>query len=146
MFGIALTHVRDLALGLIEIHEVHTGLSFKPVEVIPSLQCVNYTTQIGVFDKLAEDTIYPTAHVANKSVDCGHGWTMRGKFWKGQTFCIMASHSTLSAAEGLLCLHHMDKILGLGLLVGIVVEVEICYWDLQTLIHSHHVNGIALPH
>lgn len=133
VLGVALTRVQDLALCLIEIHEVHTGLPLNTVKIIPSLQHVNYTTQLGVFGKVVEITIHLTVHVANKNVDCGHGWTMRGRFWKVQTFCIRASHYTLPVTEGLLCLHHIDKILGLGFLVGIAVEVEIHYWDLQTL-------------
>jgi len=41
VLGIALTHLQDLALGLVELHEVRTGPPFKSVEVpldgIPSL-------------------------------------------------------------------------------------------------------------
>jgi len=33
VFGIALTHVQDLALGLVGPHEVHTGPPLKPVQV-----------------------------------------------------------------------------------------------------------------
>jgi len=33
--------MQDLALGLVELHEVHMGLTLKPVQDrIPSLQCV----------------------------------------------------------------------------------------------------------
>ncbi|PKU30025.1 krueppel-like factor 9 [Limosa lapponica baueri] len=41
--------VQDLALGLVEFHEVHMGPPLKPVQIllygIPSFQCVNCTTQ-----------------------------------------------------------------------------------------------------
>ena len=41
VLGIALTHVQDLALGLVEFNEVNMGLILKPVKVlldgIPSL-------------------------------------------------------------------------------------------------------------
>ncbi|KAK4830147.1 hypothetical protein QYF61_008635 [Mycteria americana] len=69
---IAPTQVQDLALGLAELHEVHTGPPLKPVTVtldgIPSLQCVDHTTQLGVIGKLAEGALKPTVHVANKDV------------------------------------------------------------------------------
>jgi len=48
--------------------------------------------------------------------NCVYGWTMRGRCWKTEIFCIRASHCTLPAAEGLLCLPHLGKVLGLGLL------------------------------
>ncbi|KAF4794471.1 hypothetical protein TURU_101855 [Turdus rufiventris] len=71
--GIALTQVQDLALGLVELHEVHTGPPLKPVQVplnaIPSLLCVNRATQLGVIGELAEDTLGPTVHVTNKDVE-----------------------------------------------------------------------------
>ncbi|NXH55711.1 TNPO1 protein, partial [Rhabdornis inornatus] len=55
VFGIASTQVQDLALGLVELHEVHTDPPLKPVQVpldaIPSLQCVDRTTQLGVVSK-----------------------------------------------------------------------------------------------
>ncbi|KAK4825708.1 hypothetical protein QYF61_002067 [Mycteria americana] len=72
VLGIALTHVQDLALGLVELHEVCTGPPLKPVKVsldsIPSLQCVDHTTQLGVVGKLAEVAINPTVHVTDKDV------------------------------------------------------------------------------
>ena len=44
---VALTHVQDLALALVEYHEVHTGPALKSVKVpldgIPSLQHVDHT-------------------------------------------------------------------------------------------------------
>ena len=72
VLGIALTHVQDLALGLVELHEVHMGPPLQPVQVpldgIPSLQCVNHTTQLGVISRLAEGALNPTVHVTNKEV------------------------------------------------------------------------------
>ncbi|KAK4829379.1 hypothetical protein QYF61_003719, partial [Mycteria americana] len=61
VLGIAPTHVQDLALGLAELHEVHTGPPLKPVKVpldgIPPLQHVNRTTQLGVVGKRAEGAL-----------------------------------------------------------------------------------------
>jgi len=69
--GIAPTHVQDLALGLVELCEVHTGALLQPVQVpldaIPSPRCVDRTTQLGVIGKLAEDGLDPTA-MSNKDV------------------------------------------------------------------------------
>ncbi|GAB0178969.1 cAMP-dependent protein kinase inhibitor alpha [Grus japonensis] len=73
VLGIALTHVQDLALGLVELHAVHTGPPLQPVKVpldgIPSLQCVDRTTQLGVVSKLAEGALDPTVHVIDKDVE-----------------------------------------------------------------------------
>ena len=56
--------MQDHALGLAEPHEVHVGPPLKPVKVpldgIPSLKCVNCTTQCGVICKLAEGAVDPT--------------------------------------------------------------------------------------
>ena len=69
---IAPTHVQDLALGLIEPHEVCTGPPLKPAQVpldgIPSRQRGDRTTQLGVVGKLAEDALNPTVHVTDKDV------------------------------------------------------------------------------
>ncbi|KAK4821803.1 hypothetical protein QYF61_003832 [Mycteria americana] len=50
--------MQDLALGLVDLHEVCTGPPLQPVRVpldgIPSLQRVDRTTQLGVVGKLAE--------------------------------------------------------------------------------------------
>lgn len=57
MLGIVVAQVQDLLLGLDELYEVHME-SLEPVQVpqddIPSLQCVNCITQLGVVGKLAE--------------------------------------------------------------------------------------------
>jgi len=72
VFGIAPTPVQDLALGLVELHEVCPGPPLKPVQVtldaIPSLQSVDRTTQVGVISKLAEGALNPTVHIADKEV------------------------------------------------------------------------------
>ncbi|KAK4828488.1 hypothetical protein QYF61_026759 [Mycteria americana] len=72
VLGIVLTHVQDLALGLVELHKVRRGPPLKPVKVpldgIPSLQRVDHTTQLGVIGKLAEGALNPTVHVADKDV------------------------------------------------------------------------------
>ena len=64
--------MQDLALSLVELHEVGTGPPLKPVQVpldsIPSLRCVNCTTQLVVNCKLAEGALNPTIHVTYKDV------------------------------------------------------------------------------
>ena len=64
--------MQHLALGLVELHEVHAGPPLQPVKVplngIPSLQRVNQTTQLGVVGKLAEGALSPTVHVADKDI------------------------------------------------------------------------------
>ena len=53
-----------LAVGPVELHEVYVGplleLVQVPLDGIPSLKCVNCTTQLGVVDKLAEGALNPT--------------------------------------------------------------------------------------
>ena len=70
--SLAIPPTQDLALGLVDLHEVHTGLPFKPVKVlpddIPSLQCVDRTTQLGVINKLSGGALSPTVHVANEDI------------------------------------------------------------------------------
>ena len=72
MLWIALDQKQDLALGLVELHEVHTSLTLKPVQVpldgIPSLQHVDGTTQLGVINKLVEGTLNLIVHVNSKDV------------------------------------------------------------------------------
>ena len=68
----ALTQVQDLALGIVELHEVGMGSLLKPVQVpldgIPYPMCVISTTQLGVVCKLAESALDPTVCVAYKDV------------------------------------------------------------------------------
>ncbi|KAK4831314.1 hypothetical protein QYF61_016803, partial [Mycteria americana] len=74
VLGIALTHVQDLALGLVELPEVCMGPPLKPVKVpldgIPSLQRVDRTTQLGVIGKLAEGALNPTIHIVKDMEQC----------------------------------------------------------------------------
>jgi len=53
--------MQDLALGLVEPHEVHIGplpkLVQVPLDGILSLRHVNCTTQLGVICKLAEGAL-----------------------------------------------------------------------------------------
>jgi len=39
-----------------------------PLDGIPSLQCVNYTTQLGVVGRLAGIALDPTVHITDKDV------------------------------------------------------------------------------
>jgi len=59
--GVASTQMQDLALGLVEPHEVHTGpfleLVQVPLDAIPSFSCVSCTTQLGVVCKVAEGAL-----------------------------------------------------------------------------------------
>ncbi|KAK4806804.1 hypothetical protein QYF61_005600 [Mycteria americana] len=59
---VALTQVQDLALGLVELHEVHMGPLLKPVKGI------NCITQLGVICKLAEDALNPTVYVIDEDI------------------------------------------------------------------------------
>ena len=69
VLGIALAQMQDLALGLVELHEVCTGPPLKPVQdpldCIPALQCVNCMTQFGVVGKLAEGPLSFIVYVTN---------------------------------------------------------------------------------
>ena len=72
VLGIAPTHVQVLALGYVG----RTGPPFKPVKVpldgIPSFQCVDRTTQLGVVGRLAEGALHPTVcavHVTNEMLN-----------------------------------------------------------------------------
>ncbi|PKU45367.1 hypothetical protein llap_4311 [Limosa lapponica baueri] len=73
VFGIALTQVQDLALGLVELSEVLLGPPLKPVQdplgSFSSLQLVNRSIQLGVIGKLAESALKPTVCVASKDVE-----------------------------------------------------------------------------
>ena len=56
--------VQHPALGHVEPHHVYMGPLLQPVRVpldgFPSLQCINYTTQLGVICKLAEGALDST--------------------------------------------------------------------------------------
>jgi len=67
--------MQDVALGLVEPHEVHTGTPLQLVQVpldgIPSFWYVNYTSQLGVICKLAESALDVTKSLTKmlKSTD-----------------------------------------------------------------------------
>ncbi|KAK4822416.1 hypothetical protein QYF61_015163 [Mycteria americana] len=70
--GLAPTPVQDLALGLVEPHEVRMGplleLVQVPVNGIPSLRRVSRTTQVGVICKLAEGALDPSVYVVDEDI------------------------------------------------------------------------------
>ncbi|KAK4816767.1 hypothetical protein QYF61_022765 [Mycteria americana] len=70
--GVAPTQVQDLALGLVEHHEVHRGplleLVHVPVDGILSLEHVNCTTQLGVICKFVEGALDPTVCVTDEDI------------------------------------------------------------------------------
>ncbi|KAK4807078.1 hypothetical protein QYF61_018419 [Mycteria americana] len=72
IWGIALTQVQDLALGLVEPHESHMGPLLEIVQVplddIPSLSQISCTTQLGVICKLAEGALNPTVYVTDEDI------------------------------------------------------------------------------
>jgi len=72
ILGIALTHMQDLVLGLVELHEVHAGplLELVPVLLVAILSfwCVMCTTQLGVVCKLAEGTLDLAVYVVDENI------------------------------------------------------------------------------
>ena len=72
VLGITPTHVQDLALDLVELHEVCTGPCLQLFQFlldgIVSFQRVDCTTQLGVIGKLAEGALNPTVHVTDKDI------------------------------------------------------------------------------
>lgn len=78
-----------VALGLVVLHEVQTGLPLKriavPLDGIPSLQCVSCTTQLGVILKCAHGPLcWPRYSVVLVPVltpeDTTHHWSRPG-YW-----------------------------------------------------------------
>lgn len=64
VLGTALTQMQDIALGLVELHDVHTVQLLQPIQVpldgpLPSL--CSCSTQPDVTSKLAEGALNPTA-------------------------------------------------------------------------------------
>jgi len=88
VLDIAPTNVQEPALGLVELHKVHTGPPLKPVkvplDVIPYFQCVGHTTLLGVVG-----SCYGLAAAGNKSamrpplppLGCGGEWKETGRNW-----------------------------------------------------------------
>ncbi|GAB0205392.1 cAMP-dependent protein kinase inhibitor alpha [Grus japonensis] len=72
ILGIALTQVQDLALGLVELPDVHMVPLLKLIQVPPdgilSLRHVNCTTQLGGVCKLAEGALNPTVYVIDEDI------------------------------------------------------------------------------
>lgn len=70
---IAPTQVKDLALGLVELHEVFLVPLLRPVQVpldgIPSLRCVDHTTQLDVIVSPSGSALDPTAHITDKMLN-----------------------------------------------------------------------------
>lgn len=66
--------MQDLTCGLVKLHEVYPP--FKPVQlpmdVIPSVQHINNTTQFVVISKLDEGALDPAVGVDNKGVKKQH--------------------------------------------------------------------------
>ncbi|KAJ7403321.1 hypothetical protein BTVI_78228 [Pitangus sulphuratus] len=72
MFGIALTLVQHLALGLVESRLFPMDPLLKFVQVllngIPSFYCVNNTAHLPVIFKFAENVLNPTVCVIDKDI------------------------------------------------------------------------------
>jgi len=64
--------VQNPALGLVELQDIGMGLPLKTIQVrlddVPSLWCVNCTTQLGIVCKLAEGELDPTVQATYKDV------------------------------------------------------------------------------
>ncbi|KAK4816932.1 hypothetical protein QYF61_025428 [Mycteria americana] len=80
ILGVAPTQVQNLALILVECHEVHRGplleLVQVPLDGMPSLRLVNRTSQLGVICKLAEGALNPT--VCGADEDIKQYWSQYG--------------------------------------------------------------------
>ena len=63
---------QDLALGVVEPHEIHMGpilnLVHFPLDGIPSLRCVSRTTQLGVICKLAKGAVNLSVYVTDEGI------------------------------------------------------------------------------
>ncbi|KAK4816309.1 hypothetical protein QYF61_014607 [Mycteria americana] len=85
LLGVAPTQVQDLALGLVEPHEVHMGPVLKLVQIslegILSLRRVNCTIQLGVICKLAEGALDPTVSVKMKILNSTGASILGTKGW-----------------------------------------------------------------
>ncbi|XP_009980144.1 PREDICTED: testosterone 17-beta-dehydrogenase 3-like [Tauraco erythrolophus] len=70
---IALTRLRDLAFGLVELHDVHISAPLKPVKVpldgIPSLKHVSCSTHPDVICIFAEGTLNPNVYVIDEDME-----------------------------------------------------------------------------
>jgi len=72
ILGVAPVPMQDLALGLVEPHDIHTGPPLQLVQVplgsIPSFCCVNCTAQLRVICKLAESALILTVYVFEETL------------------------------------------------------------------------------
>jgi len=70
--GVALTRVQHIALGLVDPSWVYLDPTFKlvkvPLDGIPSICCINCTTQLGVVFKFAEGALDPIIYVIDKDI------------------------------------------------------------------------------
>lgn len=71
-FGIALTQVKDFALGLVELHGIHINPSLTSIivflDAVPFLQSVTCTTVLGIIHENGESELCPTVSITNKDV------------------------------------------------------------------------------
>jgi len=78
--SVALTKVKDLALGFVEPHKVHTGSLLKlflvPLDGILSHRHVDHTTHFGVICKLTEGALEPYVRVIDE--DTEEYWSQYG--------------------------------------------------------------------
>ncbi|KAK4818982.1 LOW QUALITY PROTEIN: hypothetical protein QYF61_022649 [Mycteria americana] len=75
--GVVPPQVQDLALLLVEVHEVPVSPFLQPVEVpldgSMTLWCISHSSQFGVIRQLAEGTLCPIIHVTTE--DAEQDWT-----------------------------------------------------------------------
>ncbi|KAK4805635.1 hypothetical protein QYF61_009861 [Mycteria americana] len=94
ILGVALTQVQDLALGLVEPHEVHMGplleLVHVPLDGISSLRSVSCTTPFGVICKFAEGALDPTVYVVDE--DIKQYWSQYGPLRDTNCHCSPCGH------------------------------------------------------
>ncbi|PKU49661.1 rna-directed dna polymerase from mobile element jockey- hypothetical protein [Limosa lapponica baueri] len=65
--------VQDLALGLVELHEVHISPLLEPIKVpldsIPSLKQINCIAQLGIICKLTKSALNSPVNANNKDIE-----------------------------------------------------------------------------
>lgn len=85
MFGIAPTQAWDLALGLVQLHEVSTGPPFKPVKLLLDgiFSVQNFDTKLcgAVICKLSEGMLNPTIHITNENIKQSQDGPLKGITW-----------------------------------------------------------------
>lgn len=67
-----MTQVQDLAIGLAELHGIHTNPSLTSIslllDAIPFLQSVTCTVVIGIIHEIGESEFCPIVSISNKDV------------------------------------------------------------------------------